>query len=73
MGDIPKCSFVSGNALILLCFLPLTTASLKTPGSTLIADNTLNDISGGYSYKVKIILSGTFGILYRLDIKTHNL
>ena len=67
MGEIQKCSFVSGKALILLFFLPLITAGFATPGSTFIADNALNDVSGGYSYKVKIILSGTFGILYRLD------
>ena len=61
---ILKCFFVSGKVLLLFCLLPSTTASLETPGSSFLADNTLNDESGGYSYKVKIIFAGIFGISY---------
>ena len=61
---ILNCCFVSGKALFLFCFLPLTFASFETPASTFLADNTLNEVSGGYSYKVNTLLPSIFGISY---------
>ena len=63
---ILKCYFVSRKALLLLCFLHLTMASFETPASTFVADNTLNKVSGGYSYMVRSSLYGILGILYYL-------
>ena len=61
---ILKCYFVTGKALFLLCFLPLTIASFETPTPTFLADNILSEVSGGDSHKVKALLSGIFGISY---------
>ena len=61
-NGILKCYFVTGKALFLLCFLPLTMASFETPTSKFLADNNLNEVSGGYSHKVKALLFVIFGI-----------